>query len=315
MLRHFLGIENINKEELHMLLNNAVNFVEVSERELKKVPALRGKTVVNLFVEASTRTRTSFEIAAKRLSADLINIAAASSSMTKGETLLDTAKTLEAMSPDILVIRHSESGAPHFLAKHLKTTAVVNAGDGMHEHPTQALLDALTIKLHFAKSGRGLEGLKLAIVGDVRHSRVARSNIWLHKLLGNEVRLIGPATLVPKEFGCPTTFNGFVPQLYKDRSGLKGVDVVMVLRMQTERQAANFVPSMEEYSREFGINERILKEYAPDAVVLHPGPVNRGIELSSEVMDGPRSLISNQVNNGVAARMAVLFSLATGSRE
>jgi aspartate carbamoyltransferase catalytic subunit len=239
-------------------------------------------------------------------------LAGSSSSVVKGETLLDTARNLEAMAPDVLVIRHKESGAPQFLANRLKSTAVVNAGDGMHEHPTQALLDCLSLLEHFEEIGRGsIEGLRIAIVGDIRHSRVARSNIWAHKILGNEIRLVGPSTLLPREFAERGAFGGL--PLYHDlRSGLEGADVVIALRMQLERMEDQFVPSLEEYSREFGINEHLLSEIAPDCVVLHPGPIKRGIELTSEVADGPRSLISRQVTNGVAVRMAVLFALALG---
>jgi len=315
MVRHLLNIEGLSKEELYTYLKSAQSFIEVSERDLKKVPPLRGKTVVNLFLESSTRTRTSFEIAAKRLSADTINISATDSSILKGETLLDTARTLQAMAPDVLVMRHKESGSPAFLAKHLERTSVVNAGDGMHEHPTQALLDCLTLLEHFKGRAQGIENLKIAIVGDVRHSRVARSNIWAHILLGNQIRLVGPPTLVPDEFAMPGFFGERV-KIYRDlRQGLEGVDVVMCLRMQLERQAGHFVPSLEEYSREYGINERLLSQLCPDSVVLHPGPANRGIEASSEVLDGKRSLVQRQVTLGVAARMAVLFNLTTGKKE
>jgi len=311
MSRHLLAIEGLSRDELYQYLENSQSFVEVSERDLKKVPALRGKTIVNLFLEPSTRTRTSFEIAAKRLSADTINVGASDSSVTKGETLLDTARNLEAMRPDILVMRHRESGSPHFLARHLTHTAVVNAGDGMHEHPTQALLDLLTLRQAFSGRRHGLEQLRIAVVGDVRHSRVARSNIHAHLLLGNEVTLVGPPTLVPRELGADC-FGDAVRIAWDLREGLRGADVVMCLRLQLERQEERYVPTLEEYSREYCVSERVLRECAPDAVVLHPGPANRGTEISSEVMDGPRSLISRQVNNGVAVRMAVLFHCAAG---
>jgi aspartate carbamoyltransferase catalytic subunit len=313
MRKHLLGIQDLSREELEAYIENGRHFIEVSDRELKKVPALRGKTVINLFLEPSTRTRSSFEIAAKRLSADTINVSGSDSSVVKGETLLDTARTLEAMAPDILVMRHKESGAPQFLARYLGNTSVVNAGDGAHEHPTQALLDLLTLKMHFEKLGRGLSGLRVAIVGDVRHSRVARSNLWAHKLLGNEVVLIGPPTLVPSEFADPKAFGGQVRIEHDLQRGLEGADVVMCLRMQLERQSEHFVPSLEEYSRWYCISEKILAAKAPDCVVLHPGPANRGTEVSSEVLDGKRSLVSQQVTHGVAVRMAVLFTLATGS--
>lgn len=309
-MRHLLGIKGMSREEILLLLNNAQSIAEVSERELKKVPILRGKLVVNLFLEPSTRTRSSFEIAAKRLSADTINISSSDSSVVKGETLLDTAQTIESMAPDILVLRHRESGAAHFLANHLKRTAVVNAGDGMHEHPTQALLDCLTIREHFSKIDRELQGLKVAIVGDVRHSRVARSNLWAHKLLGNEVRLVGPSTLIGD--GLSELAVQLGASVYHElRSGISGCDVIICLRLQTERQTEHFIPSLEEYSREFGINERVLKAVAPQSIILHPGPVNRGVEISSEVVDGPRSLVARQVTHGVAVRMAVLHLLAS----
>ncbi|MBN8548886.1 MAG: aspartate carbamoyltransferase catalytic subunit [Deltaproteobacteria bacterium] len=313
MLKHLLGIEGLTLEQLEFLLGNAGQFVEVGTRELKKVPALRGKTIVNLFLEPSTRTRASFEIAGKRLSADTINIGASDSSVVKGETLLDTARNLEAMAPDILVIRHKESGAPHFLARHLTNTCVVNAGDGLHEHPTQALLDILTLRQHFKTKQRDVRGLKIAIVGDVRHSRVARSNIWAHRLLGNQVTLVGPPTLVPAEFADVRSFGGSLKIEHNLARGIEGADVVLCLRMQLERQTEHFVPTLEEYSHEYCVSERMLSRYAPDSVVLHPGPANRGTEISGEVLDGKRSLVTQQVNNGVAVRMAVLFALATGS--
>jgi aspartate carbamoyltransferase catalytic subunit len=314
-MKHLLGIGTLNRDELEYLLSNGKQFVEVGTRDLKKVPALRGKTIVNLFLEPSTRTRASFEIAGKRLSADTINIGASDSSVVKGETLLDTARNLEAMAPDILVIRHKESGAPHFLARHLTSTSVVNAGDGLHEHPTQALLDLLTIRSHFEALGRKLEGLKIAIVGDVRHSRVARSNILAHKLLGNQVTLVGPPTLVPREFREERAYGDSVTIEHDLKRGVQGADVVMVLRMQLERQTEHYVPTLEEYSREYCVSERLLAKYAPDSVVLHPGPANRGTEISGDLLDSSRALVSQQVNNGVAVRMAVLFALGSGSKE
>ena len=310
-MKHLVGIENLSKVELYGLLHDARNFIEISDRDIKKVPALRGKTVLNLFLEPSTRTRVSFEIAGKRLSADTINISASQSSVSKGETLLDTAKTLEAMRPDILVVRHKESGAPNFLAKYLQRTSVVNAGDGMHEHPTQALLDCLSLLQHYKDRKDGIEKLRIAIVGDIRHSRVARSNIWAHKLLGNEIRLVAPETLLPPASVKESVFGEGVKIFHDIGEGLEGADVVMCLRMQLERQGQFFVPNLEEYSAEYCVSEKRLKRFAPDSVVLHPGPVNRGIEISTEVVDGPRSLITNQVGYGVAVRMAVLFALAS----
>ena len=312
MRRHLIGIEGLTKEDIYSYLNNAATFVEVSERELKKVPPLRGKTIVNLFLEPSTRTRVSFEIAGKRLSADTINVGASDSSITKGETLLDTARTLQAMAPDIIVMRHKESGAPHFLAKHLEKTSIVNAGDGMHEHPTQALLDLLTLKHHFKERSAGIEDLTVAIVGDIRHSRVARSNIWAHLALNNRINLVGPPTLIPEEFRHPRLFGEKINIIHDLKTGLRGADVVICLRMQLERQTDKFVPSLEEYSQEYCVNERALQAANPGCVVLHPGPANRGLEVSSAVLDGAQSLMQKQVNFGVAVRMAVLFALATG---
>jgi aspartate carbamoyltransferase catalytic subunit len=309
MVDHLLGIQGLHKEEIYRYLDTAHSFVEVSERAIKKVPTLRGRTIVNVFFEPSTRTLASFDVAGKRLSADTINLSAGSSSVKKGETLLDTVRTLESMNPDILVMRHSESGAPRFVAKHLKSTAVVNAGDGQHEHPTQALLDLLTIRQAFAQRKRGIEGLTVVFVGDVRHSRVARSNVWAHLTLGNKVRLVGPSTLVPYDF-VDAFGPGAVEVEHDLRKGLEGADVVECLRMQLERQDEHFVPNLDEYSKEYCVSEPLLKKYAPDSIVLHPGPMNRGTEISGEVADGPRSCISRQVNNGVAVRMAVLFLLA-----
>ena len=313
MVQHLLGIEGLPKESMLGFLSAARNFKEVLARDLKKVPPLRGKTIINLFLEPSTRTRASFEIAGKILSADTINISGSESSERKGETLLDTARTLEAMNPDIIVIRHKESGAPHFLAKYLDRAAIVNAGDGTHEHPSQALLDLLTLQEHFEPLGRGIEGLRIAVVGDVHHSRVARSNIYAHLLLGNDVRLVGPPALVPRDFIGSKAFGDRITLHHDLSEGIAGADVVMCLRMQLERQVEHFVPTQEEYNNEYGINEKVLKRCAPQAVILHPGPANRGVEISSEVLDGPRSLFRKQVNNGVALRMAVLFQIATGS--
>jgi aspartate carbamoyltransferase catalytic subunit len=318
MVDHLLGIQGLSKHDLYRYLDTAQSFVEVSERDIKKVPTLRGKTIIHVFFEPSTRTLASFDIAGKRLSADTINVSASSSSIKKGETLLDTVRTLESMNPDILVIRHSESGAPHFAARHLTRAAVVNAGDGAHEHPTQALLDLLTLRQHFSEQGRGIEGLRIGFVGDVRHSRVARSNIWAHLALGNDVRLIGPPTLVPEEFAAGVfelssqgpEVRGSVTVEHSLERGLKDLDVVVCLRMQLERQDQHFVPNLDEYSKEYCVTESLLARCAPHSIVLHPGPMNRGTEISGEVADGPRSLIRRQVTNGVAVRMAVLYLLA-----
>ncbi len=301
--RHLLGLDGLSRDELLYLIDTAASFKEVSERDIKKVPTLRGKTVIGLFYEASTRTRTSFEIAAKRLSADYVNISSATSSSSKGETLLDTARNVEAMRPDALVIRHPASGAPHFLAKRIDC-AVINAGDGTHEHPTQALLDLLTIR---DRVGR-LDDLTVAIVGDILHSRVARSNVHALRALGARIRLVGPPTLLPAE----TAAWGEVH--HQLRSGIRDADVVMALRLQRERQGRNYLPSLEEYARYFCLTRAALAGAKPNAVVMHPGPINRGIEIASEVADGTASLIMDQVTNGVAVRMATLFLLASRGR-
>jgi aspartate carbamoyltransferase catalytic subunit len=303
--KHLLGIRELDAGEITHLLDTADNFRDISRREIKKVPALRGRTVINLFFESSTRTRTSFEIAAKRLSADAINISVSTSSVNKGETLLDTARNLEAMAPDCIVVRHSMAGAPQHLAR-MGNAPIVNAGDGSHEHPTQALLDALTIREHKSQ----IAGLKVAIIGDVLHSRVARSNIHLLTKLGASVSVSGPGTLVPSEFGELVDDGLRVEKTLEE--AIEGADVVMILRIQRERQDAAFFPSMREYAVHFGLKASHLERAAPDAIVMHPGPINRGIEISSEIADGGRSLILDQVTNGVAVRMAVLYLLAGG---
>ncbi len=302
--RHLLGIRELSPREITHLLDTAETFRDISQREIKKVPALRGRTVINLFFEASTRTRTSFEIAGKRLSADVVNISSSSSSVTKGETLIDTARNLEAMSPDLIVIRHPSAGAPHQLAR-ICRAAVVNAGDGSHEHPTQALLDALTIRQH---KGR-IENLKVAILGDILHSRVARSNAHLLTKLGASVSVAGPGTLAPPEFA-QLTGEGTLRVERRIEDAIEDADVVMVLRIQRERQDAAFFPSLREYAVHFGLNRKRLEHAKPDAIVMHPGPMNRGVEIASDVADGARSLILDQVSNGVAVRMAVLYLLA-----
>ncbi|MEK6281179.1 MAG: aspartate carbamoyltransferase catalytic subunit [Acidobacteriota bacterium] len=305
--KHLLGIRELEAGEITHLLDTAETFRDVSRREIKKVPALRGRTVINLFFEPSTRTRTSFEIAAKRLSADAINISVSTSSVSKGETLLDTARNLEAMSPDCIVVRHSMAGAPQQLAR-MGKAPIVNAGDGSHEHPTQALLDALTIREY---KGR-IKGLKVAIIGDVLHSRVARSNVHLLTKLGASVSLAGPGTLVPEELEGLVDQGLRVEKRIED--AIEGADVVMILRIQRERQDNAFFPSMREYAVHYGLNLRHLERAAADAIVMHPGPMNRGVEIASEIADGSRSLILDQVSNGVAVRMAVLYLLAGGSR-
>ena len=306
--KDLLGIADLTVEEIKLILETAETFRDINTRQIKKVPTLRGKTVINLFFEASTRTRTSFEIAAKRLSADAINISASTSSVVKGETLIDTALNLQAMAPDAIVIRHGSSGAPHQIARIVKAR-VINAGDGAHEHPTQALLDALTIRHHKG----GLAGLKVAIIGDILHSRVARSNIHLLTKMGARVSLAGPRTLLP--LGMDRTIPpaaGTVSFADSVEQAVSDADVVMTLRIQLERQAGGFFPSLREYSIQYGLNRRRLALARPDVIVLHPGPINRGIEIDSDVADGPFSVILDQVENGVAVRMAILYLLAGG---
>lgn len=302
--RDLLGIRDLTAAEIIGILDTAENFREINAREIKKVPTLRGKTIINLFFENSTRTRTSFEIAAKRLSADALNISVSTSSLTKGETLIDTALNLDAMAPDAIVVRHSSAGVPHQLAK-VSKAAVINAGDGANEHPTQALLDAMTIREHKGK----IEGLEVAIVGDILHSRVARSNIHLLTKLGARVRVAGPGTLVPADFQ-HFVENGLkvMPNV---EDAIRKADVVMILRIQRERQDAAYFPTLGEYSVHYGLTNERLDLAKEDAIVLHPGPMNRGIEIASEVADSSRSLILDQVKYGVSVRMAVLY-LATG---
>jgi aspartate carbamoyltransferase catalytic subunit len=298
--RHLLGIAELDADEILLILDTAEAMKEIASRPIKKVPTLRGRTIVNLFFEPSTRTRTSFEVAEKRLSADTLSIAVSSSSVTKGETLLDTVRNLEAMSPDMIVIRHASSGAPHLLAR-LCRSVIINAGDGMHEHPTQALLDAFTIREH---KGR-IAGLKVAIVGDLVHSRVLRSNAQLLNKLGAEVWACAPSTLMPADlarFGVrPTT---------SIDEAVDGADVVMMLRIQHERMQGHYIPSTREYFTLFGLTPERVARAARDVIILHPGPMNRGVEIDSDVADGPYSVILEQVANGVAVRMAVLYLLA-----
>ena len=308
--RDLLGIRDLSAAEIRGILDTAENFREINAREIKKVPTLRGKTVINLFFENSTRTRTSFELAAKRLSADAVNISVSSSSVTKGETLLDTALNLDAMQPDCIVVRHGSAGVPHQLAK-VSQAAIVNAGDGANEHPTQALLDAMTIREHKGK----IEGLEVAIVGDILHSRVARSNIHLLTKLGATVRVAGPGTLVPKDFQYFVRQDNLTPLSLTVCShvedAIRGADVVMILRIQRERQDSAYFPTLREYSVHYGLTNDRLDLAKKDAIVLHPGPMNRGIEIASDVADSSRSLILDQVKYGVAVRMAVLY-LSTG---
>ncbi|HEY4416267.1 MAG TPA: aspartate carbamoyltransferase catalytic subunit [Verrucomicrobiae bacterium] len=300
--KHLLDIESLTAEEITIVLDTARAFKAVGERAIKKVPALRGKTVVNLFIEPSTRTRISFELAEQRLTADIVNFSADASSFKKGETLKDTAKNLEALNADFIVIRHSASGAAHFLSRVVKSS-IINAGDGAHEHPTQALLDAFTIR---ERKG-SIAGLNVTILGDILYSRVARSNIWALTKLGAKVTLCGPATLVPKTFeqmGCRVTHN-------VDET-ICGADIIHLLRIQHERQRKTMFPSIGEYTNLFGLNKTRLAQTKPDSLIMHPGPINRGVEIDSEIADCGRSLILEQVTNGLAVRMAVLFLLNGG---
>jgi aspartate carbamoyltransferase catalytic subunit len=301
--KDLVGLEHLTREQIQLILDTAEPFKEVSERPIKKVPALRGKTIVNLFFEASTRTRISFEFAEKRLSADTVNVAAQGSSVSKGETLVDTARNLEAMRIDMVVIRHGASGAAQFLGERIRSN-VINAGDGKHEHPTQGLLDLLTLRDKFGR----LEGLKVAICGDVLHSRVARSNIWGLLHLGAQVAVCGPPSLLPKDIG-----QLGVTVFHRIEDAIAWADALNVLRLQLERMQAGFIPSLREYNRVFGVSREKLSRAPKDLIILHPGPMNRGVEIDSDVADGPFSVILPQVTNGVAVRMAVLYLLAGGS--
>jgi aspartate carbamoyltransferase catalytic subunit len=300
--KDILGTQDMNASEIAYILDATESFLEVSTREVKKVPTLRGKTIINLFYEPSTRTRTSFEIAGKRLSADVINISNSSSSAAKGESLKDTALTLAAMAGDVIVIRHPASGAPHFLARHVPS-AVINGGDGTHEHPTQALLDLFTIR---QRKGT-LAGLRISIIGDIAHSRVARSNIFAMRAMGMEVRVCGPASLLPMQveaLGVRADTDLAV--------AIRDADIIMVLRLQLERQEKGLIPSLREYSQLYGLTLKRLEQAKPDVLIMHPGPINRGVEIASEVAEGPYSLILDQVANGVALRMALLYLLTGG---
>lgn len=298
------GIEELSAEDIRLILDTADSFKEVSEREIKKVPTLRGRTVILFFYEPSTRTKTSFEIAAKRLSADTLGLSVSGSSLVKGETLIDTARNLEAMRPDAVIIRHSSSGTPHLLAGLMKAS-VINAGDGAHEHPSQALLDMMTMR---EAKGR-LSGLKVAVIGDISHSRVARSNMIGLRKMGAEVRVAGPPSMMPAEveqYG--------VTAYRRAEPALEGADVIMMLRIQFERQSGSLYPGVREYAKVYGLNRDRVRLAAPDAIIMHPGPMNRGVEITPEVADGPRSVILDQVTNGVAVRMALLYLLMGGER-
>lgn len=303
--KHILGTESLTPEDIQLILDTAESLREISSRPIKKVPTLRGRTIINLFFEPSTRTRTSFEIAGKRMSADVINISASTSSTVKGESLLDTAYNLQAMSPDILVVRHSDSGVPHMIASHINVP-VINAGDGQHEHPSQALLDMLTIRQHTKK----LEGLHVLIVGDIAHSRVARSNIHAMKKCGMKVTLVGPPTMMPigiEKLGVNVSYN--LAEAVVD------ADVIMMLRIQMERQKQHLFPSVREYANLFCLTTDKLKKARKDVLIMHPGPVNRGVEIALDVMESRHSVILHQVNNGVAVRMALMFLILGGGDE
>jgi len=303
--KDLVGLEHLSREQLQLILDTAEPFKEVSERPIKKVPALRGKTIVNLFFEASTRTRISFEFAEKRLSADTVNVASQGSSVSKGETLVDTARNLEAMRIDMVVMRHPSSGAAKFLGERIRSN-VINAGDGKHEHPTQGLLDLLTLRDKFGR----LEGLKVAICGDSLHSRVARSNIWGLLKFGAEVAVCGPPTLLPRGIA-----DLGVTVFHRIDDAIRWADALNVLRLQLERMQAGFIPSLREYNRVFGVTTERLSKAPKDLVILHPGPMNRGVEIDSDVADGEHSVILPQVTNGVAVRMAVLYLLAGGGAD
>jgi len=304
--KHLLGIKDLNREDIQLILSTAQQFKEVLQRPVKKVPSLRDVTIVNLFYENSTRTRMSFELAERRLSADVLNFAASSSSSAKGETLLDTVNNILSMKVDMVVMRHSASGAPHFLAKHIPA-AIVNAGDGINEHPTQALLDAYSMQEKLGK----LEGLKVAIIGDILHSRVALSNMYLLKKMGAEIMVAGPPTLIPKYIAEALG----VRVEYNLKKALQWCDVANVLRIQLERQNQPLFSSLREYNLAYGIKRKVLESLGKEIVIMHPGPINRGVELDSDVADGPYSIILNQVENGVAVRMAVLYLLLGGMKE
>lgn len=303
--KDLVGLERLSAAQIRSILDTAEPFKEISERAIKKVPVLRGKTIVNLFFEASTRTRISFEFAEKRLSADTVNIASSGSSVQKGETLVDTARNLEAMRIDMVVMRHGSSGAAQFLAERIPSN-VINAGDGRHEHPTQGLLDMLTIRDHLGR----IEGLRVCIVGDVLHSRVARSNIWGLTKLGAEVAVCAPRTLLPREVS-----DLGVQVFSRVEEAIEWADVLNVLRLQLERMQSGFIPSLREYNRFFGVTRERIERAPRELLILHPGPMNRGVEIDSDVADGPHSVILDQVTNGVAVRMAVLYLLAGGAPE
>jgi len=302
--KDLLGMDQLSVSDINLILDTADSLMEISSRDIKKVPTLRGKNIVNFFYEPSTRTKTSFEMAAKRLSADTVSLSATDSSMVKGETLIDTARNLQAMNPDIIILRHSSSGAPHLLAQYVDS-GVINAGDGTHEHPTQALLDLFTIR---KKKGR-IKGLRVVIIGDIAHSRVARSDIIGLRKMGAEVTISGPPTMIPVD-----AESLGVKVVLDPAKALKNKDVIMLLRIQLERQDKTLFPSLREYSIFFGLNQELIKGAKKDAIIMHPGPINRGVEITGDLADGPFSVILDQVSNGVAIRMALLYLLIGGSK-
>jgi len=301
--KDILGLKDYSRDEINLILDTAESLKEISTRKIKKVPTLRGKTVISLFYEPSTRTRTSFEIAAKRLSADAVNITASASSVVKGETLIDTARNLESMNPDIIIMRHSAAGAPHILARLLKHQSIINAGDGAHEHPTQSLLDMMTIR---EKRGK-LDGLNVALIGDIAHSRVARSNIYGLTTMGARVALCGPAMMMPREID-----KMGVSVYNRMEEAIQNADIIMMLRIQLERQKNNMFPSVREYAKLYCLTPDRIKMAKKNVLVMHPGPINRGVEIDPQIADGPYSVILEQVTNGVAVRMALLYLLAGG---
>lgn len=302
--RSFLDVKSLKKEEIELILNTASSMKEIMSRDIKKVPTLRGKTIALMFFEPSTRTRTSFDLSAKMLSADTVAFTPAGSSMAKGETLLDTVKNIISMGPDLIVMRHASSGAPNFVARNVNVP-VINAGDGMHEHPTQAMLDLFTVR---EKKGR-IEGLKVAIVGDILHSRVARSDLYAFTKMGAEVRFVGPPTFLPEQM---RHFN--VPIYYNLEEGIKGVDVIIMLRIQLERQGAFFFPTLREYHNLYGLKREMLDKIGKDVIIMHPGPINRGVEIDPEIADSEHSVILDQVTNGVAVRAALLYLILGGKQ-
>jgi len=311
MIKHLISISDLSKSEVVDIISQAEKLKEVNERDIKKVPTLRGKTIINLFLEPSTRTRLSFEIGGKRLSADTINLSSSGSSALKGESFADTLLNIQALNPDIIVLRDKNSGSPFLAKKYLSKTAVINAGDGMREHPTQALLDLMTIK----QVKKKIDNLKICIIGDIRHSRVAKSNIYLHMLLGNEINLVGPETLVPLEFQNKNLFGNKIKIFDNIQKGIENADVIICLRMQFERMQDSYITTIQDYIDKFALSEKLYNKYSKDAMILHPGPVNRGVELDSKLIEQSSSYLQDQVNNGLALRMALLIKYSYALKE